>query len=146
LLDEREEIRSLARDVWARISKGGICIWCARRWKSAERKIYTSLQTLSDLMSGSGYTRPFTPQTATPAAQRIKLSPQEEKKLIEGSTLVKRLLREVKETAEKLKTKTSEYTKLEARESTAIQDLASTRSQLDNLRKGFARQSRTRGE
>ena len=134
LLDEREEIRSLARDVWARISKRAVSASGAPGDASKLSGKFTPLlQTLSDLMSGSGYTRP-TPQTATPAPQRIKLSHEEEKKLIEGSTLVKRLQVKVNETTNKLETKTSDYTKLEAREKTARQDLANAKSQLDNLK------------
>jgi hypothetical protein len=133
LLDEREEIRSLARDVWTRITKR-----CANASGAPGDAIQLSgkftplLQTLSELMSGSGYTRP-TPQTATPAPQKIKLSHQEEMTLIEGSTQVKRLQVKVNETTKKLETKTSDYTKLEAREKTARQDLANAQSQLDNL-------------
>jgi hypothetical protein len=135
LLDEREEIRSHARDVWARIAKKAVSASGTPGDASQLSEKFTPLlQTLGDLISGLGYARP-TPKPATPPPQKIKLSHQEEMKLIEGSTLVKRLQREVNETTEKLETKTSDYTKLEAREKTTSQNLANTQSQLDNLKR-----------
>jgi hypothetical protein len=90
------------------------------------------LQTLGDLLNGSGYSKP-TPTQPSVIHHKVKLSHDEETKLIEGSTLVKRLQREVREATANLATKTSEYTLLQAREKKAVTDLQLAQNQLETL-------------
>lgn len=135
LLDDREDVRGYARDVWPRLSKRS----SSRSGASEDASQLTGkfgplLQTLHDLRNGSGYSKP-TPQPTTAPPQKIKLSHEEEIKLIEGSTLVKRLQRELRETTTTLDTKTTEYTQLQAREKKAVADLQAAQNQLENLKR-----------
>jgi hypothetical protein len=133
LLDEREEVRVYARDGWPRLSKKlSTASTPSTDTIQLVGKFGPLLQTLGDLLNGSGYSKPTLTQPSV-IHQKVKLSHDEETKLIEGSTLVKRLQREVKEATANLATKTSEYTLLQAREKKALTDLQLAQNQLETL-------------
>lgn len=133
LLDEREEVRVYARDGWPRLSKK-LSTASAPSTDTIQLvgKFGPLLQTLGDLLNGSGYSKPTLTQPSV-IHHKVKLSHDEETKLIEGSTLVKRLQREVKEATANLATKTSEYTRLQAKEKKALTDLQLAQNQLETL-------------
>ncbi len=135
LLDDREEIRSYARDIWARLSKRQ----ASKSGASDDAAQLTGkfaplLQTLHELGSGTAYSKP-TPQLPAAPPKKIKLTHDEETRLIEGSTLVKRLRRDVSEITTKLDTKNTEYTQLQAREKQLVADLHSAQNQLETLKR-----------
>ena len=133
LLDEREEVRIYARDGWPRLSKKlSTASVPSTDTIQLVGKFGPLLQTLGDLLNGSGYSKP-TPAQPSVIHHKVKLSHDEETKLIEGSTLVKRLQREVREATANLATKTSEYTLLQAREKKAVTDLQLAQNQLETL-------------
>lgn len=135
LLDEREEIRSYARDGWARLSKKSN----SASGTTSDASLITGkfgplLQTFGNLLNGASYSKP-SPAMAAGTPQKVKLSHDEEVKLIEGSTLVKRLQREVKEGATNLSAKTSDYNQLVEREKKIATDLHAAQAQLNLLHK-----------
>lgn len=137
LLDEREEIRIYARDAWPRLSKKIIAPTAATSDGSLlSGKFGPLLLTLRDLLNGASYSKPAAVIT-TPTQQKIKLSHDEEVKLIEGSTLVKRLQRELKEGAAKLSAMTNEYTQLLEREKNISGELQNVNAKLNAIHTEF---------
>ncbi len=132
LLDDREEIRIYARDTWQRLSiKFSNTIDQRSDPSKLVEKFGPLLKALHDLVNGYGYTLPARIPVASP--QKNNLSHEEQTRLIEGSTLVKRLQREVKEAITSLNAKTKDYNLLLTREQKAVEDLQNTQKHLVEL-------------